>query len=110
VIELSAPWAFEWDDLSIILLTEVWAYHRDHHERQDHYRPAIAEFVQAAQNFTSAPPYLAAQQRRARGAAAWEQWFADNGVALVLEPTLPIVPTSAAPGTTRDMPAAQATR
>jgi aspartyl-tRNA(Asn)/glutamyl-tRNA(Gln) amidotransferase subunit A len=98
VIELSAPWAFEWDDLSIILLTEVWAYHRDHHERHDHYRPAIAEFVQAAQNFTSAPPYLAAQQRRARGAAAWEQWFVDNGVDLVLEPTLPIVPYERGPG------------
>jgi aspartyl-tRNA(Asn)/glutamyl-tRNA(Gln) amidotransferase subunit A len=98
VIEFSAPWAFEWDDLSIILLTEVWAYHRDHHERHDRYRPAIAEFMQAAQNFTSAPPYLAAQQRRARGAAAWEQWFVDNGVDLVLEPTLPIVPYERGPG------------
>jgi aspartyl-tRNA(Asn)/glutamyl-tRNA(Gln) amidotransferase subunit A len=98
VIEYAAPWAFEWDDLSIILLTEVWSYHRHHAELHELYRPAIAEFVEAARNFTKAPPYLDAQHRRAQGTAAWEHWFADNGVDLVLEPTLPIVPYERGPG------------
>ena len=98
VIEHAAPWAFEWDDLSIILLTEVWSYHRHHSELHALYRPATAEFVEAARNFTKAPPYLDAQQRREQGTAAWEQWFRDNRVDLVLEPTLPIVPYERGPG------------
>ena len=98
VIELAAPWTFDWDDLSIILLTEVWSYHRHHAELHELYRPAIAEFVEAARNFTKAPPYLDAQQRRAQGTAAWEQWFRDNRVDVVLEPTLPIVPYERGPG------------
>jgi aspartyl-tRNA(Asn)/glutamyl-tRNA(Gln) amidotransferase subunit A len=98
VIEFAAPWAFEWDDLSLILMTEVWAYHRHHAELHELYRPAIAEFVEVARNFVKAPPYLDAQQRRAQGTAAWEQWFTDNRVDLVLEPTLPIVPYERGPG------------
>jgi aspartyl-tRNA(Asn)/glutamyl-tRNA(Gln) amidotransferase subunit A len=98
VIELAAPWAFDWEDLSTILMTEVWAYHRHHAELHELYRPAIAEFVEVARNFTKAPPYLDAQQRRAQGTAAWEQWFVEHGVDLVLEPTLPIVPYERGPG------------
>ena len=98
VVEFAAPWTFDWDDLSIILLTEVWSYHRRHSELHELYRPAIAEFVEASRNFTKAPPYLDAQQRRAQGTAAWEQWFRDNRVDLVLEPTLPIVPYERGPG------------
>ena len=67
VVEFAAPWTFDWDDLSIILLTEVWSYHRRHSELHELYRPAIAEFVEASRNFTKAPPYLDAQQRRAQG-------------------------------------------
>jgi aspartyl-tRNA(Asn)/glutamyl-tRNA(Gln) amidotransferase subunit A len=98
VVELAAPWTFDWDDLSIILLTEAWAYHAEHGDLHERYRPAIAEFVEAARNFIPATPYLAAQQRRTRGAAAWEQWFAAESVDLVLEPTLPIVPYARGPG------------
>jgi aspartyl-tRNA(Asn)/glutamyl-tRNA(Gln) amidotransferase subunit A len=98
VVELAAPWTFDWDDLSVILLTEAWAHHLAYRERHEHYRPAIAEFVEAASDFTSAAPYLAAQQRRARGAAAWERWFRSENVDLVLEPTLPIVPYERGPG------------
>jgi aspartyl-tRNA(Asn)/glutamyl-tRNA(Gln) amidotransferase subunit A len=98
VIEFPAPWTFDWDDLSIILMTEAWSYHRRHSELHELYRPAIAEFLEASRNFTKAPPYLDAQQRRAQGSAAWEQWFRDNRVDLVLEPTLPIVPYERGPG------------
>lgn len=98
VVELAAPWTFDWNDLSIILLTEAWSYHRHHSGLHELYRPAIAEFMEAARNFTKAAPYLDAQQRRASGTAAWEQWFREGRVDLVLEPTLPIVPYERGPG------------
>jgi aspartyl-tRNA(Asn)/glutamyl-tRNA(Gln) amidotransferase subunit A len=98
VIEAAAPWAFDWSDLSVILLTEVWRYHEQFAERHDRYRPAIAEFVEASQHFTHPEPYDAAQARRDEGAAIWEQWFKDGGIDAVLEPTLPIEPHGRGPG------------
>jgi aspartyl-tRNA(Asn)/glutamyl-tRNA(Gln) amidotransferase subunit A len=92
VVSLAAPWRMAWDDLSTVLLTEAWSYHSQLIDRHEHYRPAIAEFVEGARQFTNAQDYLAAQQRRAVGAATWEAWFRSQGVDLVLEPTLPIVP------------------
>jgi aspartyl-tRNA(Asn)/glutamyl-tRNA(Gln) amidotransferase subunit A len=98
VITAPAPWHLDWGDLSVILLTEVWAQHRAHAARHDRYRPAIAEFVEAAQRFTDAGRYLDAQRRRATGAAAWEAWLSERGIDLVLEPTLPIEPYGRGPG------------
>ena len=98
VIAMPAPWRQEWDVLSRLLLTDVWAYHHQHAARAEHYRPAIAELVEAAQGFTDAGAYLAAQQRRASGTEAWERWFAEHQIDLVLEPTLPIVPYGRGPG------------
>jgi aspartyl-tRNA(Asn)/glutamyl-tRNA(Gln) amidotransferase subunit A len=92
VVELPAPWTLSWDDLSTVLLTEVWAYHENFAEQQDLYRPAIGQFVGAARHFTGAAAYIAAQERRAQGTAAWESWFAAQGVDFVLEPTLPVLP------------------
>jgi aspartyl-tRNA(Asn)/glutamyl-tRNA(Gln) amidotransferase subunit A len=98
VISLAAPWHLDWGDLSVILLTEVWAQHRLYADRHDRYRPAIAELVEAAQRFTDAGRYLEAQQRRAAGTAAWEAWLEEHDVDLVLEPTLPIEPYGRGPG------------
>jgi aspartyl-tRNA(Asn)/glutamyl-tRNA(Gln) amidotransferase subunit A len=98
VVSAPAPWHQDWDDLSCLLLTDVWAYHAQHAERASLYRPAIAEFVEAAEPFTNAAAYLSAQTRRAAGAAAWERWFAAGGIDLLLEPTLPIVPYDRGPG------------
>jgi aspartyl-tRNA(Asn)/glutamyl-tRNA(Gln) amidotransferase subunit A len=98
VIDRPAPWTPDSEGLEVILMTEAWAYHSRHAELRDRYRPAIAEFVEIAADFTAAVPYLAAQGRRADGAAQWERWFADQGVDLVLEPTLPIVPYLRGPG------------
>jgi aspartyl-tRNA(Asn)/glutamyl-tRNA(Gln) amidotransferase subunit A len=98
VVELSAPWTFAWDDLSIVLMSDAYAFHKQFDGRDELYRPAIAEFVEIARNFTDAQAYLGAQQRRVDGTAAWEDWFAANGVDLVLEPTLPIVPYERGPG------------
>jgi aspartyl-tRNA(Asn)/glutamyl-tRNA(Gln) amidotransferase subunit A len=92
VVDLPAPWAFAWDDLSWVLMAEVWAYHRAHADKLERYRPQVAEFVQGASEFTDAQSYLAAQMRRSQGTAAWEAWFAEHGVDVVLEPTLPILP------------------
>jgi Asp-tRNA(Asn)/Glu-tRNA(Gln) amidotransferase A subunit family amidase len=92
VVSLPAPWRLAWEDLSTVLLTEVWAHHAPYASRHQLYRPAIAEFIDAASGFTDAQAYLAAQQRRALGTAAWERWFRVHGVDLILEPTLPVVP------------------
>jgi Asp-tRNA(Asn)/Glu-tRNA(Gln) amidotransferase A subunit family amidase len=105
VVELRAPWSFAWDDLSSVLMTEVWAYHRAHADRLDQYREQLAEFVEAAANFTDGQAYLAAQMRRSQGTAIWERWFAEHGVDAVLEPTQPIVPLQRGTGYERGHPA-----
>lgn len=105
VVELPAPWAFAWDDLSSVLMTEVWAYHQAHADRLDRYREQVAEFVEAATNFTDGQAYLAAQARRSTGTAMWEQWFAEHGVDAVLEPTMPVVPLERGTGYDRGHPA-----
>ena len=105
VVELPAPWTFAWDDLSSVLMTEVWAYHQAHAGRLDHYREQVAEFVEAATNFTDGQAYLAAQMRRSQGTALWERWFAEHGIDAVLEPTMPVLPLERGPGYDRGHPA-----
>jgi aspartyl-tRNA(Asn)/glutamyl-tRNA(Gln) amidotransferase subunit A len=92
IVRLPAPWTFEWDDLSAVLMTEAWAYHADHAGSHDRYRPALAEFVETARSYTDARAYLGAQTRRSEGTERWEEWFRVQRIDLVLEPTLPIVP------------------
>ena len=98
VVTAPAPWQLDWDDLSLVLFTEAWAYHAQHAGAAARYRPAIAEFLEVAAGFTDAQRYLAAQARRAQGTALWERWFRDRTIDLVLEPTLPIVPYGRGPG------------
>ncbi len=98
VLTRPAPWALPWDDLSTVLFADVWTYHRALSHSHDRYRPSIAEFVELARNFTDAQAYIEAQQRRAEGAAAWTDWFAEHDVDVILEPTLPIVPYGRGPG------------
>ena len=105
MVDLSAPWTFEWDDLSWVLMAEVWAYHRAHADRHSLYREQVAEFIEAARSFTDAQAYLAAQLRRAEGTQKWEQWFAEHAVDVVLEPTLPILPLARGVGYDREHPA-----
>ena len=105
VVELPAPWTLDWDDLSLVLMTEAWSYHRAHADRHDRYREQVAEFVEAARNFTDEQAYRAAQERRAAGAAEWEDWFTREGVDVLIEPTLPILPLERGPGYERGHPA-----
>jgi len=92
LLELPAPARLAWDELSTVLLTETWCYHRRHRQRSALYRPAIAEFVAAAAGFTDAQAYLCAQRRRLKLTVAWERWFVEHRLDLVLEPTLPLLP------------------
>jgi aspartyl-tRNA(Asn)/glutamyl-tRNA(Gln) amidotransferase subunit A len=98
VIERNAPKLLEWDDLNWTFLPEIWAYHAQHAERRDLYRPAINELVDASRRFTDAQAYIATQARRAWASAVWEAWFVENGVDAVLEPTLPIGAPERGPG------------
>jgi aspartyl-tRNA(Asn)/glutamyl-tRNA(Gln) amidotransferase subunit A len=98
VLGLQAPWTFSWDDLGLVLMTEVRAYHAQHAALHDRYRPSISQFVEAAARFTDAQAYLGAQARRAMGTALWEDWFASSGADFLIEPTLPIVPYGRGPG------------
>jgi aspartyl-tRNA(Asn)/glutamyl-tRNA(Gln) amidotransferase subunit A len=98
VVELRTPWAFDWHDLLIVLMADAWQLHSRFTDKNELYRPAIAEFVELASTFTDAQAYMGAQQRRVEGTALWEEWFAANGVDAVLEPTLPIVPYERGPG------------
>ncbi len=98
LVQLTAPWTFPPSDLGAVLLTELWAYHAQFQRIRDRYRPAIAELVDAAGSFADAEGYRDAMDRRVEGAVAWERWFKENGVDLVLEPTLPILPFERGPG------------
>ncbi len=90
---VAAPtWNVAWDDLSAVLFTEMWAYHRGFAARRELYRPAIAELVEAAEAFNDAGAYFSAQLRRSEATVLCEAWFAANDVDLLLEPTLPILP------------------
>jgi aspartyl-tRNA(Asn)/glutamyl-tRNA(Gln) amidotransferase subunit A len=98
IVELPEPWTLDWDDLSSVLMSEVWSYHQAYWDRHDDYRDQVAAFIETARRFTDAQAYVASQMRRAQLTAAWEDWFAENGVDAVLEPTLPILPIQRGPG------------
>jgi Asp-tRNA(Asn)/Glu-tRNA(Gln) amidotransferase A subunit family amidase len=91
VVERSAPRDLPMSDMTTVLLTEMWVLHSGYSDRADHYRPAIRELVDAASNATDAIAYIHAQKRRANFTAEWEQWFTDQGVDVLLEPTVPTV-------------------
>jgi aspartyl-tRNA(Asn)/glutamyl-tRNA(Gln) amidotransferase subunit A len=105
VVRRNAPWELDWEDLSCVLMTDVWGYHRTHADRHDLYREQVAEFIDAARDFTDPQAYAAAQERRAAGTTAWERWFDEEQVDFVLEPTLPVLPLERGPGYERGHPA-----
>ena len=77
--------------MTTILLAEMRVLHGGYAERADRYRPSIRELVDATASATDAARYIRAQERRAEFTAEWEGWFAEHGVDLVLEPTVPPV-------------------
>jgi aspartyl-tRNA(Asn)/glutamyl-tRNA(Gln) amidotransferase subunit A len=87
VVQLTGVGDLPADDVSAILFSEVGEYHERHAAALDRYRTSIREFVELGRTFTDAAAYLRAQRRRAGVTAAWERWFADHDVDVVLEPT-----------------------
>lgn len=87
VVELPSPGELSGEELSVILFSEVADYHARHAGALDRYRTSIREFVELSRTFTDVAAYLRAQQQRAEVTAAWERWFADHDVDVVLEPT-----------------------
>jgi aspartyl-tRNA(Asn)/glutamyl-tRNA(Gln) amidotransferase subunit A len=98
LIQLPTPVKLNWDDLSIVLLSEMWAYHARFHTDHAQYRPAIAELVEVAATFTDAQRYIQARWRRARMTDVWHEWLDAHRLDLVIEPTLPIAPLVRGPG------------
>ena len=90
VVELDAAPDVTPKDSVTILFHEVWPYHAAHAERRERYRPSIREFVDLAREVHDPAAYEAAQARRAQMTARWRAWFAEHGVDLLLEPTVPL--------------------
>ncbi|HLW94390.1 MAG TPA: amidase [Solirubrobacteraceae bacterium] len=89
-VELAAPAVGAWAEFTVILLSEAAAYHARHAERAHLYRTSIREFIEAGASFSDSTVYIEAQRTRAATSAAWEDWFAENAIDAVLEPTVPL--------------------
>jgi aspartyl-tRNA(Asn)/glutamyl-tRNA(Gln) amidotransferase subunit A len=90
VVELPAAPDLSGDDFTAVFLSEVWAHHARHADLADRYRTSIRELVEGSRDFGGVGAYLDAQAARAEVTATWERWFADNGVDVLLEPTVPM--------------------
>jgi aspartyl-tRNA(Asn)/glutamyl-tRNA(Gln) amidotransferase subunit A len=67
-------------------------FHRQFDERRAEYRPSIRGFLEYGENRQlTGEEYVAIQERRARGREAWIDWFAENELDAIVEPTVPIV-------------------
>jgi aspartyl-tRNA(Asn)/glutamyl-tRNA(Gln) amidotransferase subunit A len=91
VVERPAPKELPAEEMSAVLLAEMAVLHQHYADRIHHYRPAIRELVEASRTASDAAAYIRAQERRAAFTAEWENWFADHGIDLLLEPTAPVV-------------------
>ena len=90
VVELQAAPDLAPKDAMRILFHEVWPYHAARAELRDRYRPSIGEFVDLAREVHDSAAYEAAQTRRGQVTAQWRAWFAEHGVDLLLEATVPL--------------------
>ena len=102
VVQLDALQLLDWDDLNAIFLAEIWAGHAQYADSLPLYRPSVRKVVEVSRNFSDAQAYMAVQARRAWAAAQWEAWFAEHGVDVVLEATLPIGAPVRGPGYDED--------
>jgi len=90
VVELQAAPDVAPKDSVTILFHEVWPYHAARAEHRDRYRPSIREFVDLAREVHDPAAYEAAQARRGHVTAQWRAWFAEHGVDVLLEATVPL--------------------
>jgi aspartyl-tRNA(Asn)/glutamyl-tRNA(Gln) amidotransferase subunit A len=90
-VERPAPRELPGEEMSAVLLAEMAVFHQQYADRLHDYRPAIQELVEASRTASDAVKYIRAQERRAAFTAEWENWFAEHGIHLLLEPTVPRV-------------------
>ena len=99
IVELPAPWTFDWDDLSCVLLTDAVGFHRDLADRHDatarrspssSRRPATSPTPRP----TSPPRPAAAEGHGHVGGLVHGRTASTS----LLEPTLPILPYERGPG------------
>jgi aspartyl-tRNA(Asn)/glutamyl-tRNA(Gln) amidotransferase subunit A len=75
-----------------LICSEMLVYHRRFDDRRALYRPSIRGFLEHAETRgQTAEEYARAQQQRVEDAWSWADWFAENRVDALVEPTLPIV-------------------
>jgi aspartyl-tRNA(Asn)/glutamyl-tRNA(Gln) amidotransferase subunit A len=79
-------------DLIDVLTAEMLAAHRRFADRRERYRASTRGFLEHGERRAlTAEEYAAAQQRRVAITEAWTDWFADERVDAIVEPTVPIV-------------------
>lgn len=75
-----------------VVCTEMLVWHRRFDDRRDDYRPSIRGFLEYGENRgLTAEEYVSLQERRASDTARWLDWFAENEIDALVEPTVPIV-------------------
>lgn len=80
------------DDFGLVLHADIDTYHRRFSDQRSAYRPALREWVErAAALDASARDYAAAQARRIALAATWDDWFDNEHITALVEPTVPSV-------------------
>ena len=90
VAELAAAPDLAGHDLNCIFIAEMAAYHARHADARDRYRASIIELLDLGSHFSEAGAYLGAQWQRAQMTSAWEAWFAEHRVDVLLDPTVPM--------------------
>jgi aspartyl-tRNA(Asn)/glutamyl-tRNA(Gln) amidotransferase subunit A len=76
-----------------VTCTGMLVYHRRFDDRRAEYRPSIRGFLEyAEERGLGAEEYVAIQERRAAGRAAWLDWLDEHEIDAIVEPTVPIVP------------------
>jgi len=79
-------------DFLDVLTSELLPYHRRFDSRRGLYRPSTREWVEEGERrAVTAESYVAIQMRRRELTAAWSDWFAEQRISIVVEPTVPIV-------------------
>ena len=75
-----------------VVCTEMLVYHRRFDDRRADYRPSIRGFLEYGEaRHLTGEEYAAAQVGRAALTARWADWFAEQRIDALLEPTVPIV-------------------
>jgi len=79
-------------DFLDVLTSDLLPYHRRFDGRRELYRQSTREWVEEGERrAVSAEAYVGIQVRRRELTAVWSDWFAEQRISLVIEPTVPIV-------------------